>query len=143
MPAAQNKTIATEASVKTFLDSVDNETRRQDSFVLLELMTRVTGKAANMWGPAIIGFGSYHYRYESGREGDMLRVGFSPRKSNLAIYLTAADSKYEALLAKLGKHKTGVSCLYVNKLSDINMNVLATMVENSWRESLKKHGAEN
>ncbi len=143
MPAAQNKTIATGASVKSFLDAIENETRRKDSLVLLELMTRITSNAAKMWGPAIIGFGSYHYRYESGREGDMLRVGFSPRKSNLAIYLTATDGKYDAMLAKLGKHKTGVSCLYVSTLSDINMDVLATMIENSWRESHKKYGVEN
>lgn len=134
----ENKTQETSADVRSFLDTIDNTTRREDAFALLELMTRITGVEPKMWGPAIIGFGKYHYRYESGREGDMLRVGFSPRKANLAIYLIAKDDHYQTLLSRLGKHKTGASCLYVNKLADVDRQVLETLVARSWEQSLAR-----
>lgn len=137
---AQNQTVETDASVEDFLEGVENERRREDAYALLEIMRRATGVEPKMWGPAIIGFGRYHYRYDSGREGDMLRVGFSPRKANLALYLIAKDARFDAMLKDLGKHKTGGSCLYVNKLSDIDAAVLEQMVDHSWQLADEKFG---
>jgi hypothetical protein len=93
-----------------------------------------------MWGPSIVGFGKYHYKYESGREGDMPRVGFSPRKANFALYLIAKDETYEQMLTQLGKHKTGGSCLYINKLADVHPQVLEKMLANSWVAAREKSG---
>jgi hypothetical protein len=135
-----NLTRETDASVQDFLDTVENECRRIDARELLELMQRVTGMQPKMWGPAIIGFGSYHYQYDSGREGDMLRVGFSPRKANLALYLIEKGKDYQDMLAGLGKYRTGGSCLYVNKLADVDMNVLESLVSQSWEAARAKHG---
>jgi hypothetical protein len=131
----QNKTQATGANVEKFLDGVENKTRRNDARALVDIMRRVTGTDAKMWGPSIIGFGEYHYRYESGREGDFFRVGFSPRKSNLALYLLQKDEHYEELLGRLGKHGTGASCLYVNKLADVDPDVLEELIRRSWHAS--------
>lgn len=129
---SENKTVETEASVAAFLETVDSSARREDARALLDIMRRVTGAEPKMWGPSIIGFGKYHYRYDSGREGEMLRVGFSPRKANLALYLTPKGDDFVALLSKLGKHKTGSSCLYVNKLSDIDLEVLEALISQTW-----------
>jgi hypothetical protein len=129
---SSNQTVETDASVDEFIDSVDNEKRRQDARELLNLMRRVTGAEPRMWGPSIVGFGKYHYRYDSGREGEMLRVGFSPRKANFALYLMPRGDAFQELLEKLGKHKTGASCLYVNKLADIELDVLEEMIAESW-----------
>jgi hypothetical protein len=128
----ENKTVETDASVDGFLDAVPNERRRADARVVLEMMRRVTGTEPRMWGPSIIGFGKYHYRYESGREGEFLRIGFSPRKANLALYLTRKGHGHADLLARLGKHGTGVSCLYVNRLADVDLAVLESLVASSW-----------
>ena len=138
----ENVTRETDASVNDFLDGVENERRRTDAYQLLEIMRRVTGAKPKMWGPAIIGFGSYHYRYESGREGDMLRVGFSPRKANLALYLIAKGDGFGELLGRLGKHKTGGSCLYVNRLTDVDLNVLEAMVAQSWKAAREEYGEQ-
>jgi hypothetical protein len=127
------KTTRTDASVSDFLASVEHPTRRADGMALAELMGRVTGTKPAMWGTAIIGFGEYHYRYESGREGDWFRAGFSPRKANLALYLMAKGPKYGELLARLGKHRTGVSCLYINKLADVDTGILEELVADSWQ----------
>jgi hypothetical protein len=119
---AQNKTKATAASVDDFLDAIADPQRRADGKALRALMERVSGEPAAMWGPSIVGFGSYHYVHESGREGDMCRIGFSPRASEFALYggfLLSPD-----LLARLGKHKTGKGCLYVKRLGDVDMAVL-------------------
>ena len=129
--AQENKTRPTHVDVETFLGSVENKTRLADAHTMIEMMTRITGEPATMWGPSIIGFGSCHYKYDSGREGDMPLVGFSPRKSNLAFYLGKSFDGYESLISKLGKHKTDASCLYVNKLADIDLGTLETMVERS------------
>ena len=126
-----NKTVATKASVARFIASVENATRRDDARVLTRMMEEVTGEKPTLWGPAIIGFGSVHYRYESGREGDILRMGFSPRKANLALYI----KHDKGLLAKLGKHKVSVACLYINKLADVNLDVLRALIRNSWEKS--------
>lgn len=126
---AENKTQKTTASVTDFLNSLPDEKKRQDSFTLVELMQQISGAPAAMWGPAIIGFGDRHYKYESGREGDWFLVGFSPRKQNLALYITGA-TKSERLDA-LGKHKLGGGCLYVNRLSDVNLDVLKEIITES------------
>ena len=128
---AENKTVKTGASVDEFMAGVENKRRREDGLVLLEMMRDVTGLEPEMWGPSIIGFGSYHYRYESGREGDMPLIGFSPRKQSLSLYIMSGFGEYEELLGRLGKHKTGASCLYINKLADVDMAVLKEMVTRS------------
>lgn len=137
---AEPKTKKNDASVENFLNSVANQTRREDSLSLLGLMRDVTGEEAKMWGSSIVGFGSYHYVYQSGREGDWMLTGFSPRKQNLAIYIMAGFSDYGPLLEKLGKHKTGKSCLYVNKLADVDINVLHELVRRGVRSMRKKYG---
>lgn len=129
MAASTNKTVPTSASVNAFIASVKNDTRRQDAKILTKMMQEISGEKPIMWGPAIIGFGSKHYKYDSGREGDMLRLGFSPRKANLALYL----KHDKALLARLGKHKTSVACLYINKLADVDMEVLGQLITASWK----------
>lgn len=129
--AQENKTRPTQVDVDSFLVTVENKTRLQDARSIIEMMTRLTGEPAVMWGPSIIGFGTSHYRYESGREGDVPLVGFSPRKANLVLYLGKSFPDYNALIAKLGKHKTGASCLYINKLADVDLGVLETMIEHS------------
>lgn len=134
MAKSQNKTVETDADVAAFIERVEPAQRREDARVLLELFERVTGEPAKLWGPSIIGFGSYHYKYESGREGDAPRAGFSPRKANLVLYLLVgycdpvAGSAQEKKLQQLGKHKTGKSCLYLNKLADVDMDVLEEMI---------------
>jgi hypothetical protein len=137
---AENQTVETAASVDAFIEGVEHLVRRQDAYALLEIMRRVTGTEPKMWGPAIIGFGKYRYRYESGREGEMLRVGFSPRKANLALYLTAKGQGFEELLTGLGKHRTGVSCLYINKLADVDATVLESLISHSWEAARQAHG---
>ena len=125
------KTQLNDANVEEFLAAVENDRRREDSFTVLELMKRVTGEKPRMWGTSIVGFGSYHYRYASGREGDWPRIGFSPRKQSLTIYVMPGFSTHDDLLSRLGKHRTGKSCLYVNKLADIDMDVLEQLVRSS------------
>jgi hypothetical protein len=128
---AELKTQKNDASVEEFLDSVANEKKRQDSYAILELMKDVTGEEPAMWGTSIVGFGSYHYQYASGREGDWFLVGFSPRKQNLTLYIMSGFDEYESLLEDLGKHKTGKSCLYINKLEDVDRSTLRELVEKS------------
>ena len=128
---AEPKTKKNDASVEGFLAGVENERRREDSFVVLEMMKRITGEEPTMWGSSIVGFGSYHYRYASGREGDWPRIGFSPRKQSLTLYVMPGFSSYDDLLSRLGKHRTGKSCLYVNKLADVDMDVLEQLIRSS------------
>ncbi|MCG2621830.1 DUF1801 domain-containing protein [Arthrobacter sp. I2-34] len=129
MPSnAENKTQPTDRNVEEFLSQVPHPVRRADAFVLLEMMARLTGEEPVLWGPTMVGFGSYHYRYASGREGDALAVGFSPRSANLALYgLTVAPEAAE-LLPRLGKHRTGAACLYINKLADVDTEVLERLI---------------
>ena len=124
MAKAKNKTIANDASVTAFLDAIKDDQKREDSYKLLEIMTRLSGCPPKMWGSSIIGFGSYHYKYESGREGDMCRIGFSPRAQNLTLYIITGFSDYEEELSRLGPHKLGKSCLYIRELKHINLDVL-------------------
>ncbi|HLE13680.1 MAG TPA: DUF1801 domain-containing protein, partial [Anaerolineales bacterium] len=111
---AELKTTKNDKSVTAFLNGIADEKKRQDSFTILELMQQVTGLEPKMWGDSIVGFGAYHYKYASGRQGDSPLTGFSPRKQNLTLYITSGFDQYEALLQDLGKHKTGKACLYIN-----------------------------
>lgn len=137
---AENKTKPTDQSVESFINALDDEQKRSDSYSLIDLMKDVTGCEPKMWGPSIIGFDQYHYKYESGREGDFLKVGFSPRKREFSIYLMCSFDKNEDLMQKLGKHRTGKSCLYVKKLKDIDMDVLRELVEESIHYVNEKYG---
>jgi hypothetical protein len=138
---ADIKTKATNVPVADFLNAVEPAFKREDAFVVLRLMEKITGERAVMWGLSIVGFGKYHYRYESGREGDMCIAGFSPRKSALVIYLLRGFDEEKDLLEKLGKYKTSTGCLYVNKLSDIDINVLEKMIRLSIENVKKKYSA--
>ena len=128
---AELKTKPNKASVKKILNSVKDEKRRDDCFQVLEIMKKITKEEPIMWGPSIVGFGSYHYKYESGREGDMCITGFSPRKQYLTIYILPGFKRYSELMKKLGKHKTGSSCLYINKLEDVDLKVLIQLITES------------
>lgn len=129
--AAAMKTAQTKASVSAFIAGVENEARRADAKALLKLFKEVTGEKPAMWGPSIIGFGAHHYKYESGREGVICRTGFSPRAANLVLYVLGGRKGEAELLKKLGKHKIGKSCLYINRLADIDLAVLRTLIERS------------
>jgi hypothetical protein len=126
---AENKTQKSSTSVTDFLNGIEDERKRQDSFTLLEMMRQATGEEPAMWGPAIVGFGNLHYQYASGREGAWFRIGFSPRKQNLTLYVTEVFPKYEELLGRLGKHSTGKSCLYIKKLADVDQSALRELIE--------------
>ena len=128
---AELKTERNRGSVALFLNGVENAVRREDARALLTMMAEVTGEQAEMWGANIVGFGSYRFRYQSGREGEWFLVGFSPRKANLTLYIMAGLSRFDALLSRLGKHRTGKSCLYVNRLSDVDLGVLRALVTES------------
>ena len=136
---AENKTVKTGASVEEFIAGVENKRRREDGVALLEMMREITGLEPEMWGPSVIGFGDLRYKYESGREGDIFLTGFSPRKRSLSLYIASDFAEYEALLARLGKHRKSVSCLYINKLADVDMDVLRELVLRSY-ESAKEGG---
>ena len=125
------KTKPTDESVEAFLACVDDDERREDCWALLEMMEDVTGEEATMWGKSIIGFGSYHYKYESGREGDWFLVGFSPRKRSLSLYIMSGFSEYEDMMANLGTCTKGKSCLYVKRLADVNATVLKELIDAS------------
>lgn len=129
--ARQNKTIATGASVQSFINSVDHETRRADAQILLSELGRITGWPAQMWGTSIVGFGRYKYTYDSGRSGDCQVIGFSPRKASMSVYIMPGYRDLSLQLDRLGKHKMGKACLYINKLSDINMSVFEELVRNA------------
>lgn len=128
---AQPKTTKNDASVAAFLEGVAHDKKRQDSFDILNLMRDVTGLEPAMWGDSIVGFGSYRYKYASGREGEWPLVGFSPRKQNLTLYIMPGFDHYEDLLQDLGKFKTGKSCLYINKLEDVDRETLEELVRQS------------
>ncbi|GAB4185173.1 MAG: hypothetical protein Tsb002_08710 [Wenzhouxiangellaceae bacterium] len=123
-----NKTRQTEQDVAQFLAGIDHEVRRNDSHTLLEMMAAITGQPAKIWGPSMIGFGRYHYRYESGREGHFFITGFAPRKNEMVIYIMPGFSDYAHLLDKLGPHRTGKSCLYVKKLDKLDLDVLKQLI---------------
>jgi len=128
---AELKTKATNAGVDAFLDTVEPAQRREDAQTLRTMMERISGEPATMWGPSMVGFGRYRYRYDSGHEGNAMRVGFSPRKAALVIYIMGGFPRHADLMARLGKYTTGKSCLYVKKLSDVDVGVLESLVEES------------
>ena len=131
---AEAKTKPSIVNVDAFIATVEKPVRREDAMVLREMMERVTGEPATMWGPSIIGFGSYHYRYASGHEGDTCRVGFSPRSANLVLY-TGSFPEYAALLERLGKHKAGKGCLYLNRLAYVDLSVLEEIIRYSYKST--------
>jgi hypothetical protein len=135
---AKNKTTETSKSVTQFLNALSDKNKRNDSLAIIKIMTAETGFEPKMWGPSIIGFGTYHYKHESGREGDMPIVAFSPRSTAIVLYLSANFKDRDSLLQKFGKHKTGKGCIYIKKNDDIDISVLTKMIANSvkHRESL-------
>jgi hypothetical protein len=128
---AENKTQATGASVAAFINSIDDKQQRADARKVAAMMRKATGKSAKMWGPSIVGYGAYHYKYASGREGDFLMTGFSPRKQALTVYVIPGFTPFEALMNKLGKYKTGKSCLYIKRLSDVDEKILEQLIDRS------------
>lgn len=131
MAKAEVKTKVNEASVTDFLNSVEDEQKRKDSFEVLKLMKKISKEDAKMWGSSIVGFGSYHYKGASGREGDWMLIGFSPRKQNITLYIMPGFERYPALMKKLGKYSTGKSCLYIKRLSDVDVDVLKELMAES------------
>ena len=138
---AANKTLPTDASVTAFLDAVENDERRADGYQLLDMFKEITREEAVMWGPSIIGFGSYHYKYDSGHEGDMCLTGFSPRSRELVLYVSAGADYNKPLLAKLGKHRTGKSCLYIKRLTDVDKDVLKEIINTDYINSVNQYKA--
>lgn len=128
---AENKTRATIASVTEFINAIEDRQKRADARKVAAIMRRVTGKRAKMWGPSIVGYGTYHYKYESGREGDFMIAGFSPRRQALTVYILAGFGRFDTLMGKLGKYKTGKSCLYIKRLSDVDEKVLEKLIDGS------------
>ena len=134
---AELKTIPTKSSVDKFLKGVIDQEKRQDCYEILKLMEISTKSKAKMWGTSIVGFGDYHYRYESGREGDWFITGFSPRKQNLTLYMMGGFHQFEDLMKQLGKHTTGKGCLYINKLEDVDTKVLKKLITQSVQAAVK------
>jgi len=128
---AELKTKLNDASVEAFLNGIEDETKRKDSFTILEMMQEVTGAEPKMWGASIIGFGHSRYKYASGREGDWMLTGFSPRKQNLTLYIMGGFEPHEAIMAKLGKHACGKGCLYIKKLKDVDLATLRELIKAS------------
>lgn len=136
---AELKTKATSASVDKFIKGIKDEQTREDCRKVLDIMQKATGSEPKMWGTGIVGFGSYHYKYASGREGDWFLTGFSPRKQNLTLYIMSGFDEYDALLEKLGRHTTGKSCLYIKRLEDVDMKVLRELVKRSVKHMQKSN----
>tara|TARA_R110000744_G_scaffold36034_3_gene83141 strand:- start:21178 stop:21603 length:426 start_codon:yes stop_codon:yes gene_type:complete len=139
MTDSENKTQPTETDPEAFIAAVEHPVRRADALVLLEMMRRLSGEEPRMWGPSIIGFGDYHYKYESGREGDFMRTGFSPRKSGQVIYIMPGYANYTLILDRLGKFKEGKSCLYITKLADVDMDVLEELIQAGLDDMARKY----
>ena len=137
---AKLKTTRNSASVSKFLDSIKDETKRGDCKKIAKMMEAAIGCVPAMWGPSIVGYGSYHYKYASGREGDMFRIGFSPRVQNITLYIVNGFGRYEKLLSKLGKHSTGKSCLYIKRLTDVDAGVLNQLIVESVKYFDDKYG---
>ena len=136
---AENKTKATKASVTEFINSIDDKLMRADARKVAAMMRRATGKRAKMWGSSMVGYGTYHYRYASGREGDFMITGFSPRKQALTVYIMPGFTPFDKLMAKLGKYKTGKSCLYIKRLSDVDEDILERLIDGSVERMRKNY----
>src|SRR5689334_10805901 len=128
------KTLPTQQTADDFISTIDDENKRNDCRYIKELMESITGEKATMWGPSIIGFGQYHYKYESGHEGDSCIIGFSPRKQNITLYVAAGLESLQPYYEKLGKHKVSGGCLHIKKLSDVDRTVLAQLIKTSYKE---------
>ena len=139
MSKSKNKTAMTDQAVEDFLNSVEPDRRREEGFALVELFEKATGYKARMWGASIIGFGEYHYKYDSGHEGDSMATGFSPRKAKITIYIMPGYQDYGPILKRLGKHSLGKSCLYLNKLADVDQDVLVELIQAGVRDLGKKY----
>ncbi|MBS1492148.1 MAG: DUF1801 domain-containing protein [Bacteroidetes bacterium] len=137
MAKAEAKTKPTEVTLDKFFSSIEDETKRADCYTLAELMHKVTKEKPVMWGPAIVGYGSYHYKYDSGHEGDSCIIGFSPRKSSLTLYVGKDFDGFDELMSKLGKHKMSGGCLHIKKLADVDMKVLKDIITASYKSKLK------
>ena len=131
---AEMKTKPTGESVESFLNKISDQERREDCFEVAKIMEEITGEKPKMWGPSIVGFGSYHYKYDSGREGDWLVTGFSPRKKDLTLYIMMGFEKHIELMEKLGRHSVGKSCLYIKRLSDVHVPTLRKLIKNSVKD---------
>ncbi|KRF04782.1 hypothetical protein ASG89_20990 [Paenibacillus sp. Soil766] len=129
--AYEAKTKETDSSVLEFIENVESAKKREDAYQLLDIFTKVTGYEPKMWGPSIIGFGTYHYKYASGHEGDAPLVGFSPRKAKISLYFATGDTDREELLNQLGKHEAAKACVYINKVGDINVDILKALISQS------------
>lgn len=139
---AENKTRPTKVSVTAFLNAIEDKRKRADARKIAAMMRKATGCRARMWGSSIVGYGQYHYKYASGREGDWALVGFSPRKQNLAVYIMPGFASFTPLMKKLGKYKTGKSCLYLNKLDDVDESVLEKLIAESVKLMRKRYNAK-
>lgn len=136
MSDAKIQTVPTTDGVAEYIAKLENDQQRKDSEKLVELMCRVSGKSPIMWGPSIVGFDTYHYKYDSGRQGDMPRIAFAPRKGKLVLYIVDDVTKYSDIFARLGKHKTSKSCIYINKLMDIDMKTLEELISVTYKDTL-------
>lgn len=142
MAGAENKTQRSAASVDAFLNAVADDGRREDAKALREMLERLSGEPASMWGPSIVGVGSYRYKYESGREGTMARVSYAPRAKELVLYISGGFPRYDSLLKKLGKHRMGKSCLYVKRLSEIDIEILEALIAESLKFMRRQYPAD-
>jgi len=140
MVKANNKTVENEGSVSDFLSQIQDDKRREDANAMNELMIQITGQQPKMWGGSIVGFGRYHYKYKSGREGDFMNIGFSPRKQNLTLYIMPGFDRYDDLMIRLGKYKLGKSCLYIKRIEDIKLEVLQELISKSYVYMTQKYG---
>lgn len=136
---AELKTKPTDKKVEEFLNKIEDEKKREDAYKILDIMKKITREEPKMWGSSIVGFGNYHYKYESGREGDWFTTGFSPRKQNLTIYIMSGFNKYDELMEKLGKYKTGKSCLYIKRLEDVDIKILKELIKESVKYMKEKY----
>lgn len=137
---AEAKTKPTDESIRDYINTLPSEAKKEDAWFIHDFMKDLTKLEPKMWGPSIIGFGSYHYKYDSGHEGDMALLCFSPRKPRMVFYVLTDFEGQEELLSKLGKYKTGKVCLYINKLADVDIEVLKQIIKSAWEDALKKWG---
>ena len=137
---SNNKTVENDNSVEEFLYTIENKRKRNDAIAIDNILEKITKSKAKMWGPSIIGYGKYHYEYNSGRKGEFMKIGYAPRKTNFSFYIMDGISNYNELLKKLGKHKLSKTCLYINKLEDIDRAILIELLSKSWKSMTKKYG---
>lgn len=136
---SQNKTVPNKLNVQDYLNAIENPKRKKDCWAIHDLMKTISGKEPRMWGTSMVGFGTYHYKYESGREGNMFTTGFSNRKQAITLYIMGGFKRHEELLAKVGPHKTGKSCFYIKRLSDMDIDVLSILISESIKAVEKKY----